>query len=134
MDGGRQALYQRPLHDSQPSSMTHTGVFLAPGRRATPEQGARRLPVIEHSTRACFLAASRIARRLSHSAAYFDVKPVLVGCDPSRSLVGCGVASGVANRHIPTAPVLETLWVLPNSAEGEGPVYLVGVAKLQAHL
>src|SRR5262245_13205946 len=98
MDDGRQALHQRPFDVSQPSSMTHTGVFLAPGRRATPEQGARLLPVIEHGARTGFLAASRLAHRLSHVATYFDVQPDLVGCDASRSLVGCGVASAVANR------------------------------------
>src|SRR5215831_7174223 len=107
------------------------GHFMTHSRRAAPEQGARLLPVVEHGIRSCFLAASRIAHRLSHVAAYFDVQPVSVGCDAGRSLAGCGVASAVANRYIPMAPVLETLGILSRRPEGEGPGYVVSVAKLQ---
>lgn len=50
------------------------------------------MQVIEHDTRVCFLAASRIARRLSHWAAYSKVGPTLID-----------------HRHIPAAPALDTL-------------------------
>ena len=47
-DDGRQTPRQSPFDDFQSSSMAHPGVFLAPGRRATSCEGARRLQTIEH--------------------------------------------------------------------------------------
>jgi len=71
-DGDRQALHQKPFDDLQQSSIAPKGVFWLLGVEL------RQSKVLDHGTRACLLAASRIARRPSHLTAYSNAEPPLV--------------------------------------------------------